>query len=195
MKHRYFAGVMALAFWFVGLASAHVVGAATEQYTASVTPLLSAAGGSTVGSLGPGTAVAVVGTSGTSTHVTVQGFTLPNAAAVVYTSPSRHIVEVSNFTGHAAAGSTQAVSGTTYTAVTVDGWVATSALAADQQTVLKAASALYTQRCSTCHTLQPPDAYTANQWPAVIKNHSPDPGLTPDETALITMYLQVQAAK
>jgi hypothetical protein len=193
MKSGYSIGAIATALAVAVAASPGAIQAAAQQYTATVTPLLAAASGSTIGSLGPGAAVTVVGQSGTVSHVTLQGVTAPNAPGFVYTSPARHIVEVSNFSGHAATGSTQAVSGTTYTSVTVDGWVATSALAADQQTVLNAAGTLYNQRCSACHALQPPDAFTANQWPATIKNHSPNPGLTPDETALITLYLQVKA--
>lgn len=182
-----------LALGCVVLVLPDIAGAATQQYAASLTPLLDAAGGTAIGSVGPGTALTITDQSGTVTHVTLQGFTARNAAGVVYTSPSRHIVEVSNFTGAATKGATQTVGGTTYTAVTVDGWVATSALVPDQQTVVQNAFTLYSQRCSQCHTLQPPNIFKANEWPSVIKNHSPNPELTPAEAALITLYLQLKS--
>lgn len=158
--------------------------AGTQRYTNAVTPLLDGAGGKPIGSVAPLAAVTVVSQSGSATHVTIAGFAAANAPGSVFAFADRRIVEVSGFTGKTAPG-----------AVTVDGWVATSALAADQATVMKAASDLYNQKCSTCHSLRPAGDYTANQWPAIMKTQADNAGLDPGQAALITTYLQIQSGK
>lgn len=178
------------------LAHAPASGAAGQQFAAGVTPLLDAANGKTIGSVNPAAVVNVRGTSGSMSHVTVNGFTAPGAPATVYAAPpDHHIVAVSGFSGHGAPGATQSVAGTAYTAVSVDGWVATNALVGDVATVLKSAADLYDQKCSNCHSLRPPNSYSASQWPAVMKTQADNAGLDPGQTALITVYLQIQSGK
>lgn len=186
------AGVAVLAGAFL---HASAGGAATQRFASGVTPLLDAANGKTIGSVGPGAALTVVADSGASTHVTVTGFAAQSAPGTVYAYADRHIVVLSGFTGKAVNGATQSVGGTPYVAVTIDGWVASNALAPDAATVWKAASALYQQKCSTCHSLRPPTDYTANQWPALMKAQADNAGLDPGQTALITAYLQTQSGK
>ena len=159
--------------------------AATQRYTSGVTPLLDAAAGKSIGSLGPAAALDIVAQSGNATHVALHGWSAPGSTAVVYSSPDKRIVALSGFTGHAVAGASQAV--------TIDGWVATSALVDDVQTVWKTASALYAQKCGQCHALQPVNSYSANQWPAIMKTQADNAGLDPGQTALLTTYLQVQS--
>jgi hypothetical protein len=159
--------------------------AAAQQFTTAVTPLLDGAGGKSIGSLAPGAALDVVAQSGSSTHVTLHGWFATGSTAIVDTAPDKHIVALSGFTGHGTAGAAQAV--------TIDGWVATSALTADVQTVWKAAAALYAQKCGQCHALQPVNSYSANQWPAIMKTQADNAGLDPGSTALILTYLQVQS--
>jgi hypothetical protein len=114
------------------------------------------------------------------------GSIAPGAALdVAEQSGSATHVTLHGFTGKAAAGAAQAVS--------VDGWVPTSALVDDLQTVWKSASALYAQKCSQCHALPPVNSYSANQWPAIMKTQADNAGLDPGQAALITTYLQVQS--
>ena len=180
-----------------GLASVHLParGAGTQMFAGANTPVLDAAGGKNVGTLAPGAAVSVSGQSGSSTHVTVSGFAAAGSPATLFTSADKHIVVLSKFTGHAVPGATQSVAGTTYTAVTADGWVATNALVADVATVWKSASDMYAQKCGSCHSLRPANSYSANQWPAIMKTQADNAGLDPGQTALITTYLQVQSGK
>lgn len=171
-------------------------GAGTQQFANALTPLLDAAGGKSIGSVGPAAAVNVTGQSGSATHVTVSGFAAQGSPKTIYAAPpDHHIVVVSGFTGHATAGATQSVGGTTYAAVTVDGWIASNALAADVATVMKSASDLYSAKCSSCHSLRPPNSYSAVQWPGVMKKQADNAGLDPGQTALILTYLQVQSGK
>lgn len=169
--------------------------AATQRFATGLTPLLDAASGKTIGTVGPGAALTVVAESGASTHVTVTGFAAQSAQTTVYAYADRHIMVLSGFSGKAVTGASQSIGGTSYVAVTIDGWVASNALAPDAATVWKAASALYQQKCSTCHSLRPPTDYTANQWPAMMKAQADNAALDPGQTALITAYLQTQSGK
>jgi hypothetical protein len=169
--------------------------AGTQQFVNAATPLLDAAGGKSIGTVSPGAAVDVAGQSGGATQITVHGFSLRGANAVVFVSPARQIIEVSGFTGQATAGATQTVGGKVYNAVTVSGWIAGNALVADAQTVWTAAAALYSDKCSVCHAAQPPKTYSANEWPGFLKGHAPNAGLDPGQNALITAYLQTQSGK
>lgn len=169
--------------------------AAGQQFASAVTPLLDAAGGKTIGSLQPGAALDVAGQSGGATHVTLHGWSAQGTSAIVFASADKHIVELSGFTGHATSGAAQSSGGATYVAVTIDGWVASNALVDDVQSVWKNASALYAQKCGSCHALEPATSYSANQWPGLMKTQAGNAGLDPGQTALITTYLQVQSGR
>jgi hypothetical protein len=173
MKGMTWAALFALGFAGVAAISP-ASGAGTQRFTSAVTPLLDGAAGKSLGSLGPGAALDVVGQSGSATHVTLHGWSAQGSGAIVFTFPDEHIVELTGFTGHATAS---------------------NALVDDIQTVWKSASALYSQKCSSCHALQPVTSYSANQWPAIMKTQAGNAGLDPAETALITTYLQVQSGK
>jgi hypothetical protein len=183
----------ALAAAVLAAAALGPAGGATQVYTSGVTPLLDAAGGKTIGSVGPGVALTVEGQSGSATHVAIQGLAVAGTPATIYGSAVQKNVAVSGFSGHAVTGSAQKVGAATYVATTVDGWVATAATVADVQTVWKAAGALYQQKCGSCHDLPLPNTYAASQWPGVVKSQADNAGLLPNETALITAYLQAQS--
>jgi hypothetical protein len=183
-----------LAVCAVAFATAHtpIRAAGAQQFVNAATPLLDASG-KTIGTLGPGTAVDVTGQSGATTQVTVHGYALRGANAVVFLSPAKQIVEVSGFSGQATAGAVQTVGGKAYTALSVSGSAATNTLVADVQTVWTAAAALYSDKCSACHAVQAAKTYSANEWPGFMKTHAPNAGLDPGQTALITAYLQTQS--
>jgi trimethylamine-N-oxide reductase cytochrome c-type subunit TorC len=171
----------------IGAVFAPLRGAPAQRYTSAATPLLDGAAGKPIGSLGPAAALDIGDQSGSSTHVTLHGWFAAGSTAIVYSAPDKPIVALSGFTGHAVTGAAQAV--------TIDGWVATSALVDDVQTVWKTASALYAQKCGQCHALHPANAYSADQWPAVMKTQADNAALDPGQTALLTTYLQVQSAR
>jgi trimethylamine-N-oxide reductase cytochrome c-type subunit TorC len=169
--------------------------AGPQRYVSTVSPLLDASAGNLIGSLGPGTALDVLGQSGGATNVAVHGWSAQGANAVMFAAPDRHIVVLSGFTGHGAEGASQTVSTTVYHAVTVEGWVATTALVDDVETVWKSASGLYTANCGSCHTLPAVKSYSANQWPGIMKTQAVNAGLDPNDAALVTTYLQVQSGR
>jgi trimethylamine-N-oxide reductase cytochrome c-type subunit TorC len=136
-----------------------------------------------------------VATAGDATHVKLHGWSAQGADGIVIAAPGKRIVELSNFSAPAlrSPGAVTQAEGTAYTAVTIDGWVATSALVDDVQTVWAAAGAAFAQHCSACHALPPVAAYTANQWPGVVKGMAANAALAPDQAALITTYLQMKS--
>ena len=168
-----------------GLSALHA--AAVQRYPKAITPLLDAAGGKSVGSVEPGTPLDVLGQSGTTTHVTLHGW---SANGYVYAAPDRRIILMRGFSGHGAPGVTRTVEGIAYQAVTVDGWVATGVLVDDVQTIWKSASALLSQKCGSCHPLPAPDSLTASQWVPMMKTQASNAGLDANEAALLTAYLQ-----
>lgn len=179
----------------VACASAAAVAADAHRYTKAVTPLLDAAGGKPIGSLQPGIALDVSGQSGADTHVAVHGWSAQGANAVVFAAPNRHIVLLSGYAGHSALGASQTVGGVVYRAVTVDGWAATTALVDDVQTIWKSAGDLYAQKCGTCHALPAVDSLGLNQWPGIMKTQAVNAALDPNETALLTSYLQMNTTR
>jgi hypothetical protein len=196
-KARQVRYVAIFATWLalLGTSAFTVHAAEGQRYTNAVTPLLDAAGGKAVGSLQPGVAVDVTGESGTATHVVVHGWSARGSENIIVAAADRHIVLVTEFSGHGTPGSTQTVNGTPYQAVTLDGWVATSALVDDVQTVWKSAETLFGEKCATCHALPSISFLTANQWPVIMKTQASNAALEPGETALLTAYLQANTTK
>lgn len=195
MPQRLLGLFAAAALMLAAAGSVFAQSAPAQRYANALTPLLDAAGGKKIGNVAPGAAVTVEGTSGGSTHVTIKGFSPQSSAATVFTSADKHIIEISGFSGHATAGASQSSGGTAYTAVTVDGWVATSALADNLQSVLSAGAALFSAKCGSCHALPKTGDYNANQWPGIMKTQSDNAALDDAQAALITTYLQIQSGK
>lgn len=180
----------ALAVLFVPLG-----GSAAQHYTSRTTPLFAALAGAPIGSLAPGTAVAVVGGSGDGAYVMIHGWSRHGADGTVYSDTAKQIVAVNEFTGPTTRGATRSQGDETYDAVTVAGWIASSALVDNVQDVWNAAGALYAQRCGTCHALKPPGAYPAARWPRIMPEQARNAGLDDAQRALITAYLQAQSAR
>jgi hypothetical protein len=170
-------------------------GAGPQRYANALTPLLDAADGKPVGALGPGAAVEVLGQSGDVTQVAVHGWIAQGPDSTVLAAPDRPVAVVSGFTGKGAEGGSQVVGGLTYRAVTIEGWTATSALAADLQTVWTSAASLYAKHCASCHALPNPATYSAGQWPEIMKTQAGYAGLDPNQTALLTSYLQAHGRR
>ena len=183
------AGIAVQAVW------AQAGAADAQRYAAAVTPLLDAAGGKSIGSLQPGVAVDLLGQSGAATHIAVHGWSAQNANAAVLAAPTRRIVLVSGYSGHAPGGAAQTVNGTVYQEVTVEGWVATAALVDDVQVVWKQAAALFADKCGGCHALPEINSLGVNQWPAIMKTQAPNAGLDANENALLTTYLQMTTTR
>lgn len=195
MRFPYLAAVVVLAWGSVAQLMHASAGGAGVLYASDITPLLDRQGGTSIGSLAPGAALTVVAQSGDSVQVTISGWSTAKDPATIYASPNRRIVQVTGLGGGARFGAEQQVGGVTYRATSVDGWVSMNALATDPKAVLSKAQQAYSQLCSSCHVLQPPSTFSANEWPDAIKNHSPNPGLSPSETALVTFYLQTESPK
>lgn len=168
-------------------------GANAQRYASVLTPLLDKADGEPIGSLAPGAALEVLGQSGSATHIALHGWSKDGASAIVYLAPTQHVVVLSGFTGHGTPGATQAEGGITYHAVTIDGFVSSSALVDNVQTVWKHAADVFSRNCATCHALPKPDSMSADQWPAILKTQQSNAGIDAKDTALLAAYLETKS--
>jgi len=185
---------LATVFGAFVLANAPSRGAGSPQFVAALTALLDGPSGNAIASVQPGAAVDVAEQSGSATHITIHGWTTPKAAGTLYSAPDKHIIELTGLKATGTPGSAQTVAGTTYTAVSVDGWIASSAVVADVQPVWTTAASLYQQKCSTCHSVPAVDSNGSDDWPGVVQTWAPSANLDAAQTALLTAYLQTQSA-
>lgn len=170
--------------------------AATTAYAVGTAELRKDPAGSVVGTVTPGTPVAVTETQGGNAHVAVHGWFAAGSNAIV-SAVGLRIVLV-NLTAPDQAqretgSQTKDSYGTVWTEVTVSGWMAPAALTADVQTVWTRGRQSYESHCSTCHSLYASDQYTANQWPGLLSNMSDRAGLSGADLALVLKYLQTHA--
>ena len=167
-----------------------------KAYTTGTAPLRKDPGGAAVGSVTPGTPVAVVETRGGDAHVSVDGYSSAGSSAVVSALGQRITLVTLSAPDQAqrqTGAETKDGYGTVWTQVTVSGWVPASALTADVQTVWNRGRQIYEAHCSTCHSLYAADQYTANQWPGNLQNMASNGGLAGEDFALVLKYLQTHA--
>ncbi|TAM57539.1 hypothetical protein EPN52_12945 [bacterium] len=173
---------------------------AGQMFTQDVTPLYAAAQGSGgIGSLSPGTAVMPSGTPQAAharSEVVVEGWSIQGADAVLYSAVGRRIVLATLET--AAPQETLIAEqrddyGTVWRHVRLVGWVDATHLVPDAASVWSSAQKLYAARCSACHALHAPAEFTANQWPGILRTMVRNAALDPEQTALVTRYLQEHA--
>jgi hypothetical protein len=179
----------------VQIFSAPASAAEAQRYTETTAPLLEAAGGKPIGSLQPGAPLNVDGQSGAKSHIAIHGWSAQGASGVVLAAPGRRIVLLKGYSGDGKSGATQTLNGTLYQEVTIDGWVATAALVDDVKTVWKSAAVLYAEKCGGCHELPDINSLGVNQWPAIMKTQAANAGLDPNETALLSTYLQMTTTR
>jgi len=166
------------------------------SYTTGTAQLLKAPGGAAVGTVTPGTPVTVTTTQGADAQVSITGYSSAGSNAVVTAVGERIIL--ANVTQPDQAqrqlgAQTKDSYGTVWTQVTLSGWVATSALTSDVQTIWTHGRQVYEAHCSTCHSLYAPDQFTANQWPGNLQAMASNGGLAGEDLALVLKYLQTHA--
>lgn len=189
---RVLGGVTMVALLMLGAALAQ-----TTSYVAATTPLLASAGGKTVGTLTPGTPVAVLATSGDDSQVRVTGWSLQGSDTVLFQDVGLRIVLLV-LDGDAKVdrkdGQTKKDDyGSSWNQVTISGWVATKQLADSADAVWQRGQQLFESKCSSCHSLHSPDEFTANQWPGILKAMGKNAALNQEQLELITRFLQAHA--
>lgn len=173
------------------------LGQGRTAYTGAATSLLSAPKGANLGSLTPGTRVAVLKEQAGFSQVQLQGWSPQGGATALFEAKGQRIL-LASFTGKVqrrVRGQGKDEGGTVWEQVEVVGWVPKGALIADVNTLWKQAGALYQQRCSTCHALPETAKFTANQWPPIMRGMGPRSGLTAEQTQLLTRYAQAHAKR
>ncbi len=65
----------------------------------------------------------------------------------------------------------------------------TGQYAAEQFDAFDVGRDIYLRRCSTCHSIEPINRYSLNEWQYVLPWMSQEAGLSPDETTLLADYV------
>ncbi len=188
------AGIMALFAASAARAAETVYPPATVQLYAT------ASGGAAIGSATPGTPLAVTtAASSGREQVTVEGWSRKGGESVVLQAPGLRIL-LARLTPAAVAarkvlGQQTDSYGTVWEHVSVPVWVETKDVVNSIATVWDAAGKLYAARCAACHALHAPNELAANAWPGEMRTMAKNAGLSPEQDALITRYLQDHAKK
>ena len=192
------AALFAMAITLLGGPVAHAAG---FVYASALAPLYAGpSGGGSVGSVTPGTPLAVVAPgSGVREQVLVEGWSRKGSDAVVLQAPGLNIV-LAKLTPAARAhrkllGQRRDRAGATWEHVEVPVWVARRDVAASVNTVWAAAYKLYSARCKACHALRAPGTRTANEWPRILNVMEKNAGFNVQQAALVTKYMQEHAKK
>jgi trimethylamine-N-oxide reductase cytochrome c-type subunit TorC len=191
----------ALAAGSMALFAASAARAAETVYPlATVQLYATASGGAAIGSATPGTPLAVTAAAaGGREQVMVEGWSRKGGESVVLQAPGLRIL-LAKLTPAAVSarkllGQQTDSYGTVWEHVAVPVWVETNAVVNNLATVWDAAGKLYAARCGACHALHAPDELGANAWPGELRTMAKNAGLSPEQDALITKYLQEHAGK
>ena len=186
--------VAASLVWGLGPAAAPARADQSVGYVSGLTSLLDAAGGTAVATVSPGTPVTILARDGTNIEVRVEGWSPKGAARYLFKDVGVRIFLA--VLGEKAVAARMVASqreddfGKTWEEASVTGWLDGKAVASDIASVWDTAAPLYYQGCSRCHSLPRPSAFTANQWPSVLKIMAVRVGLDKEQTALVTALLQ-----
>jgi Dihaem cytochrome c len=198
-----FAGIFLLALLGAGVAvtlsaaTAKAQSSGVTQFAAGSIPLLADAQRDPLGSVTPGTPLSVIKRAGDLAEVRIDGWSMAGADTVVFAAKGQRIV-LAELSANRPANRTVGTRsedqyGGVWEQVTVTGWVSSSDLVAAVEPVWEKAHALFAKRCTMCHALHQPTEFTANQWPHILQIMTKRAVLTPDQTALVTKYLQTHA--
>ena len=136
----------------------------------------------------------MTGSGSDTAQVVVEGWSMGDAASVIFLNSSQRIPLASlTDAGEAARQVLDTKTddyGTTWQHVSLSGAAPSADLSADTTALWADADSLYSATCSACHELHSPDQFTANQWPGSLKSMLPQVSLTPDQLELMTKYLQ-----
>jgi hypothetical protein len=167
-------------------------------FARSLAPLFSSPqGGASIGSITPGSAAQLAARSPARDMITLTGWSQQGGETVVYSGVGQRIVLATLTTAGLAnrkvTQTTHDAYGNTWDRVQVTGYVDSTDLVPNVNTVWSAARQLYATRCSACHALHATTDFTANQWPGVLEPMIKRAALNPDQAALIRQYLQSHA--
>jgi hypothetical protein len=168
---------------------------AQAMYVANDISLKSTAG-ATIGTVTPGTNVAIRSTSSGASSVTINGWQPKSAPTVVFQSVDSQVVMV-RLSGKSSnvkvVSSKNDPYGAAWNQVQVTGAIESTALVGSVTPVWSGAAKFYGQKCSQCHTLHQPTEFTSNQWPGIVASMAHNAALSGDQLDLVVRYLQAHA--
>jgi len=179
----------------IGLLCAAASSSQQAMYVAHDIPL-KRSGGATIGTVTPGTKVAIRSTSSGASSITIDGWQPISAPTVVFQNVDSQVVMV-RLSGKSSdvkiVSSKKDPYGAAWNQVQVSGAIDSAALAASVTSVWSGAAKFYGQKCSQCHTLHQPTEFTANQWPGIVASMAHNAALSGDQLDLVVHYLQAHA--
>lgn len=199
MRHKGLIGIAAvLAAIAAGGLAAQATAAEVERlYAKILAPLSESENGEAIGTLTPGTEVAVIAERPGRWEVEVHGWSAPGAESILFIAPGQRIVLARLKLSAAAIRTIEGTKtdrfGQKWERIRVRGWVDRNALVEDVSVVWKKAARIFHKRCTACHALHQPTEFTANQWPHILKIMTKRAALSKKKATLVTKYLQMHA--
>jgi len=182
-----------------GLMLSVTVGAADQTlYLAQQAQLRSAAtDGDVIANVSPGTRVTVIGQVNGQLKVEIDGWSPEGGEKYLFTEMGQRIllakITDQGLSARDVVGQQEDYYESVWKDVRLTGWVAEQDTTGDIATVWQSASKLFHQRCTRCHALHRPTEFKANQWPSILKIMTVRAGLSDNNKALVTQYLQTHA--
>jgi hypothetical protein len=68
-------------------------------------------------------------------------------------------------------------------------------LEANSPEFIAAGKVIYTGKCSRCHDMKEPSAYTAERWPSILKSMIPKAKLNTEQANQLTAYVMANTKK
>lgn len=166
---------------------------------AAAIPLMADAKGAPLGTLSPGTLLRVLKHDNDLTEVRLDGWSMVGAEQIAFAAKGQRIIlarlTASRPDNRKVLARSQDTYGIDWERVVITGWVSSKDLVGQISSVWQKANAIYQKRCTACHALHQPTEFTANQWPSILRIMTKRAALTPEDTALVTEYLQSHARR
>lgn len=161
-------------------------------------PIHSTPGSAPEGAISAGNSVRVLAVDGAFARVEVTGWQREGTESVLYGQQGKRISRASLAeTAVARLQVLRAVedadSGEAWSEMRLEAWVPASGFVRDPQPLWDYAERMYRDNCTLCHTLRPPEAYTANSWIGHFNSMKRLTPLTAPEAETLLIYLQSRA--
>ncbi|VAW20296.1 Cytochrome c4 [hydrothermal vent metagenome] len=170
---------------------------AAENVFASTLTSLASSDGAVLASVSPGAELKVLKMSGERLKVQISGWSPQGGEKYLFSEIGQRIL-VAELTDNGqkirvVAGQKQDYYENVWQDITLVGWVDKKDTSDNVVDIWQSARTLFRSRCTRCHALHRPTEFKANQWPSILKIMTVRAGLSADQKALVTQYLQTYA--
>ena len=155
-------------------------------------------GGRPAGKVLPATELDVLGRKGDAIRVRVAGWQQDGVDRVIYALMGKRIFSLalspaSTDTIERHETRLDEATELTWHRVSMELWLSSDAVIAEQEKLWAYGSEMYNASCSTCHSVAGPGGHLANQWIGVLKSMERFISLDDEQTRFLQKYLQLHA--